>query len=258
MPKADVAYLRSLSSPPRCFATKGGDLKVSVIVATTFARRGSHEFLYDCFKGQTWRRKELLVFDDGGAQPSPLFSRLQDDRVTYVHVPSSSSASVFAAAKRDALQRMATGDVVAVFEDAAIYAPTYVESLLPHLVACGLPLVQLRSAWDLDGTGALREAKCAPTKAETMVYWRPAHHAAGDAWGATRHPTSNEAFKADKVAHTVVDDFGIFAHVASDRDGDADANFATKDAKVDDIPNDAMRVLVRKYQATVLRKPAYA
>ena len=63
---------------------------VSVLSPTTSDRHWAHPNLYRCFDQQSWKRKELVVLDTGPA-PSPFFSRLDDPRVRYTHLPLSSN-----------------------------------------------------------------------------------------------------------------------------------------------------------------------
>ena len=250
MPKGDVAFVRAPSTPPRSLASKDPEaIAVSVVVASTAAQRRAHDFLYDCFNAQTYDRLELVVFDEGGA-PSPTFAALDDPRVTYVHA---AAAGLDAGAKRTALQRLARGDVLAVFEPGCLYAPTYVAAALPHLLSSGLAAVQLRRAFAIDGDGAITAARCSPSSPAGLLYWKPAHESAADAW-ADGHA---DGFLETKVVHGVNDDFGVFARGPRTAAPADDGAPRGAELAVDDVPNAAMRALVRKYRSGVLGKGLY-
>ncbi|KAH8071549.1 hypothetical protein JL720_11435 [Aureococcus anophagefferens] len=126
---------------------------VSVICPTTLRRRALHGLLYDNFVAQDHERKELLVLDSGGADPSPFFAALDDPRVRYAHVPSDGDGSgderpefcVGAFPPRNKRNRLveASGDVVVCMDDDNLYAPSYVSTMVAHLLASGHDLVTL-------------------------------------------------------------------------------------------------------------------
>ena len=154
---------------------------------------------------------------------------------------------------------MATGHVIACFEDGNIYAPTYLEALVPHLANCGMPGVRLHAAFRLDeATNALTAGRCAHGKAEALIYWRPTHGHENDAWD---EKGKDETFIKDKVFHAVRDEFGIFVHVHGAGpvvagDGEtAPAAGVTAKIAVDDVANEALRERVRAYAADVSKKP---
>lgn len=101
--------------------------KVSVI-CPTYNRHEKHPFLYAVFNHQSYPNKELLILDDS-ASPSLFFTHLQDKRVTYIHIPLRLSIG----AKRNMLSRMATGKLIAHFDDDDYYAPQYLETMITHL-----------------------------------------------------------------------------------------------------------------------------
>ena len=163
------------------------------------------------------------------------------------------SIGIDAGGKRTALQRLARGDVLAVFEPGCLYAPTYVAAALPHLLSSGLAAVQLRRAFAIDGDGAITAARCSPSSPAGLLYWKPAHESAADAW-ADGHA---DGFLETKVVHGVNDDFGVFARGPRTAAPADDGAPRGAELAVDDVPNAAMRALVRKYRSGVLGKGLY-
>ncbi len=120
--------------------------KVSVI-CPTYNRQDLHENLYLAFIRQTYRNKELLVADDSPA-PSPFFATLQDKRVKYCHQPRATIG-----AKRNTLCEMATGEIIAHFDDDDYYAPKYLEKMVNKLGNADLVKLSKWLAWrEKDGT----------------------------------------------------------------------------------------------------------
>lgn len=120
--------------------------KVSVI-CPTYNRHDLHENLYLAFTMQTYRNKELLVLDDS-TTPSPFFSTLEDKRVKYVHQPRASIGS-----KRNTLCDMASGEIIAHFDDDDFYAPSYLEKMVKMLGQADLVKLSKWLAWrERDGT----------------------------------------------------------------------------------------------------------
>jgi glycosyltransferase involved in cell wall biosynthesis len=102
-------------------------MRVSVLTCT-HGRERRLPGLFQVFDGQTHADKELIVFDDS-ASPSPYLSNLKDPRVRYVH----SSTPVLMGDKRNHLVAMATGEVIAFFDDDDYYRPHYLSSMLADL-----------------------------------------------------------------------------------------------------------------------------
>jgi len=101
--------------------------KVSVIVPT-WERPERHANLYAAFRHQSYPAKELLVFDDS-AQPSPFFSALDDPEVVYRY----SESRISQGKKRDLLCAMASGSIIAHFDDDDYYAPAYLATMVAGL-----------------------------------------------------------------------------------------------------------------------------
>src|SRR3954471_5913053 len=102
-------------------------MKVSV-VTPTFGREKYLPGLLACFAAQTHTDRELLILDDSPA-PSTFFGGLADSRVRYVH----SKERLTIGEKRNRLVEMATGEVIASFDDDDYYAPGYLTAMLDGL-----------------------------------------------------------------------------------------------------------------------------
>lgn len=107
-------------------------MKISV-VTPTWNRERFLPGLYDVWKSQTHTDRELLVYDDS-AEPSAFFGKLVDARVRYQHSPTRVSVGE----KRNRLCAMATGDVIAFFDDDDWYAPHYLATMVDALADCDL------------------------------------------------------------------------------------------------------------------------
>lgn len=142
---------------------------VSVISPTSFSRRMFHPLLYECFCGQAYEPKELVVVDTG-PEPSEFMmekARL-DPRVVYRHYlvadskmdlpPDSDTAGVAAASfhvsdlsswqsrgvdkpasawslglKRNVACQLARGEIIAHFDDDDLYGPEYLNWMVGRL-----------------------------------------------------------------------------------------------------------------------------
>jgi len=101
--------------------------KISVI-CPTYNRPDKHANLYQAFAWQNYENKELLVLDDSPT-PSSFFLQLQDDRVSYYHMPKRLSIGF----KRNYLNEKASGEVIAHFDDDDYYAPTYLAEMINQM-----------------------------------------------------------------------------------------------------------------------------
>src|SRR3978361_2118037 len=99
-------------------------MRVSV-VTPTFGRERYLAGLYQGFAAQTHQDRELLVFDDSPV-PSAFFARLAGPRVRYLHAPERLTIGE----KRNRLIELATGEVIAFFDDDDHYAPGYLRAML--------------------------------------------------------------------------------------------------------------------------------
>ena len=133
-------------------ATK--DCRVSCIAPTTTERHAFHgAALYASFAAQTHANRELVVVDTGPA-PSPFFTTpgspgREDKRVIYTHAVHHATIG----GKRNVALRLATGDVVAHFDDDDVYAPTYLATMLGAMAAQDAKFVKL-SAWFVHDMGS--------------------------------------------------------------------------------------------------------
>ncbi|KAH8073728.1 hypothetical protein JL720_10798 [Aureococcus anophagefferens] len=134
-----------------------GDLgpgRPSCIAPTTTERHAFHgAALYASFAAQTHDNRELVVVDTGPA-PSPFFTTpgspgKEDNRVIYTHAVHHATIG----GKRNVALRLATGDVVAHFDDDDVYAPTYLATMLGAMAAQDAKFVKL-SAWFVHDMGS--------------------------------------------------------------------------------------------------------
>ncbi len=98
--------------------------------------------LFSAFEAQTWVDKELVVLDDS-PEPSRFMQSLTDPRVRYVHEPKRMSVGE----KRNRLAEMATGELIAHFDDDDYYAPRYLERLAGYLDSCEMVKLSGWFAW---------------------------------------------------------------------------------------------------------------
>lgn len=107
--------------------------RVSIICPSTDERIHFHPQLYHCFAAQRWHDKELVVIDTG-RRPSPFLRRkmLEDQRVIYQHFEVSATEwSV--GFKRNLANLLATGAIIAHFDDDDFYSPEYLDFMLEGL-----------------------------------------------------------------------------------------------------------------------------
>jgi glycosyltransferase involved in cell wall biosynthesis len=112
-------------------------------VCPTRNRPARHEHLYLQYAQQTVSPKELIVGDEGEA-PSEFFRQLDDPTVHYTYFPEKLTLGD----KRNRLNDMAAGDVIAHLDDDDYYAPRYAEHMLRRL--CEHDLVRLSEFRVLD------------------------------------------------------------------------------------------------------------
>ncbi|KAH8067636.1 ribonuclease [Aureococcus anophagefferens] len=202
--------------------------RVSVVCATSPAKHWLHENLWRCFAGQDWGDLELVVLD-GGGEPSPFFtepfaatprdaadadflSRVEkpedDDRIRYVH---REAARLSVGDERNELLKHASGEFVAHFDDACVYAPGYVSAMVSHLKASDAQLVRLEAAvgWD-PVSNAVRLHKALGFRPETFVHRKaPLRALAFD----DADVGEDAGFTSLAVCHVLDDSAGmLFAH----------------------------------------------
>ena len=115
--------------------------KVSV-VTPTYGRGHHMQRLYTAFEAQTWENKELIVLDDS-PEASPFMQNLSDPRVRYLHDPERMSVGE----KRNRLAELATGELIAHFDDDDYYAPRYLEHMAGYLESCEMVKLSGWFAW---------------------------------------------------------------------------------------------------------------
>jgi glycosyltransferase involved in cell wall biosynthesis len=123
----DIVANRDLPSP----------LTVSV-VCPTYNRHAMHERLYSGFHEQDYPHKELWVLEDTHTI-SPFFSTCTDPEVHYLHTSQKKTIG----AKRNQAMRLATGAIIAHFDDDDVYAPNYLSSMIDALVRADADFVKL-------------------------------------------------------------------------------------------------------------------
>lgn len=121
------------------------------VVCPTYNRSERHANLYQVFQHQTFNDRELIVLDDS-EEASPFFSKLNDPKVTYQHLPSRHLLGE----KRNILAEMAKGDVIAQFDDDDYYAPKYLETMISLLSSADFGKLSKWLSWK-EGDGTLWE-----------------------------------------------------------------------------------------------------
>mmetsp|Transcript_19684 Transcript_19684/g.51746 ORF Transcript_19684/g.51746 Transcript_19684/m.51746 type:complete len:414 (-) Transcript_19684:7-1248(-) len=141
--------------------------RISVICPTTDERTLFHAQLYSCFVEQRWPDKELVVIDTG-ACPSPFLAKvaLQDTRLVYRHYRTMAT-SWPVGLKRNLAVHLASGQVVAHFDDDDLYAPGY----LSHMVSKMLQASRLRD----NASASKLNASASSFSAGTGLQYATAH-----------------------------------------------------------------------------------
>ncbi|MEE2749803.1 MAG: glycosyltransferase [Myxococcota bacterium] len=107
-------------------------MRISV-TTPTYGRPDKHPLLYRCFAGQSWADKELIVLDDSPS-PSAFFTQLEDPSVRYIHSETKQNIGE----KRNRLASLATGELIAHFDDDDYYGPNYLSAMANKLGDAGL------------------------------------------------------------------------------------------------------------------------
>jgi glycosyltransferase involved in cell wall biosynthesis len=100
------------------------------------------ERLYAAFQAQTWPNKELIVLDDS-PEPSAFMTSLTDERVRYVHEKERMRVGL----KRNRLAELASGELIAHFDDDDYYGPRYLEKMATYLETCEMVKLSGWFAW---------------------------------------------------------------------------------------------------------------
>ena len=132
----DDGRLPGVAAVPRhrsALAALGDRVLVSVVVPTTPGRRWAHRSVYECFRGQTWPSRELVVLETGGDGAASAFWRnaaRNDGRVRYVY----EAQDMNLGPKRNRFLEFVRGAVVAQFDDDDLYAPRYLDTMVAALL----------------------------------------------------------------------------------------------------------------------------
>jgi len=129
--------------------------KVSILTPTCLDRHFMHPTLYTVFSEQTYPGELELIMVDGFCKRSELGTELiesafmvdiasKDSRVTYSLDASRNAAKI--GAKRARMAQLATGDIIAHFDDDDFYAPTYIQTMVQTMQDNGADFVKL-NAW---------------------------------------------------------------------------------------------------------------
>jgi hypothetical protein len=148
-PELTPPPLPKLSDLPTTAADSTRPL-VTCVTPTTDARHWAHESLYTCFAHQTYPNKELVVLDTG-ASASPFFTKLDDERVSYTHIPFGAHLSL-----KEVVQSLKQ------FAEPATHARTddrqaWEEAWRPTITALGKVQLALDSPQDVDASNDMRE-----------------------------------------------------------------------------------------------------
>lgn len=118
------------------------------VICPSYGRADRHALLYAAFRQQSYSDKELLVLDDS-EEPSLFFASLPDPQVRYHHV----GHRITIGEKRNRLCEMASGEIVAHFDDDDFYAPSYLETMVGDLGSADFVKLSRWLAWrERDGT----------------------------------------------------------------------------------------------------------
>lgn len=246
--------------------------RVSVVCPTCEVRQHFHELLYRNFCAQTWPDKELILLDTGGA-PSPFFSSqvsggepswdgegppsslspADDPRVLYVHMR---NYPLTLGHKRNQLIQMASGEVVAHFDDDNLYAPQYLATMVEQLRASRSQLVRLEATFSWNPpTGSLLWHSALAFRAETFVHLRGPLRAI-----AFAHAKCGEegGLGVVCVIHDLDDTYGVFMHVEHGANISCcskvgDAWLKGESATFADIPNPQLRSMMKRYEHFYLK-----
>lgn len=119
-------------SKPKMDEVKG---RVSIVTPTTESRHKFHEQLYRCFDAQTWPDKELVIVETYTGSPSEFFAQKAqtDSRVVYVKFKRPVGNDFSIGLKRNVGTHLASGEVIASFDDDDLYAPSYLDTMVNAL-----------------------------------------------------------------------------------------------------------------------------
>eukprot|EP00746_Dinoflagellata_sp_MGD_P025346 gnl/MRDRNA2_/MRDRNA2_159567_c0_seq1.p1 gnl/MRDRNA2_/MRDRNA2_159567_c0~~gnl/MRDRNA2_/MRDRNA2_159567_c0_seq1.p1 ORF type:complete len:540 (-),score=79.48 gnl/MRDRNA2_/MRDRNA2_159567_c0_seq1:165-1688(-) len=106
--------------------------RVSVCVPTMGCRKEFHEHLWKIFDAQDWADKELVVVETYQHSPSPFFTNKskEDKRLIYMSFKLPIAQDFSIGLKRNMCTHLASGEILANFDDDDIYAPMYISTMV--------------------------------------------------------------------------------------------------------------------------------
>lgn len=125
--------------PRKCFEgeTQGNSQagRVSVVTPTTEARQHFHKQLWACFLAQAWPDKELIVLETYTDRNSAFLEHLskRDPRLKYWKFQCKAGEDWSIGTKRNICVHLASGDIIANFDDDDLYAPAYLSTMVPAM-----------------------------------------------------------------------------------------------------------------------------
>jgi glycosyltransferase involved in cell wall biosynthesis len=108
------------------------------IITPTFNRPDLLPALWDCVRAQSVQDFEWLVHD-GSPERVQIFDAINDQRISYTHVPEPMTIG----AKRNALCAAAKGEIIAHFDDDDFYGPRYIERMVSFMEDLNVDFVKL-------------------------------------------------------------------------------------------------------------------
>jgi len=162
----DVEVARSVAPQPteRC-------CKVSVICPTVPHRSHFHQQLYTCFSEQRWPNKELVIIETG-VEASDFFRSApaaRDSRVVYrFYREKGEQHTMSIGAKRNVAIRIASGGLIAHFDDDDIYSPAYLEQMVGAMLLHRCHAIKL-STWFVFDTARGEIGYCDPNRERGVI-----------------------------------------------------------------------------------------
>ncbi len=130
-PRTAVFYNCWLGSSPREVCGR-----VSVLTPTTESRTCFHKLLWECFEAQDWEDKELVVVETFITKPSQFLVQMAAHHPHLVYIGLKSpygSTDLSIGLKRNIGIRVASGELIAHFDDDDLYAPNYLGTMQKEL-----------------------------------------------------------------------------------------------------------------------------
>jgi len=137
--------------------------RVSVVCPTMESRHRFHESLWESFEAQTWPDKELIVVETYFKCHSDFLDMKarQDPRLTYVKFLRDKAKDWSIGLKRNIGTHLATGKILAHFDDDDLYAPGYLTTMVNRMDELRTPAIKM-SSWFLHDGPTLTWGFCDP------------------------------------------------------------------------------------------------